>query len=262
VTRFSDDTAVTPAGDGCYDARIDPGWWIQRGPNGGYLAAIVLRAIRAEVAEPERRTRSLTLHYLRPPQVGPCQVRVTVERAGRGVTTVSARLQQDGKDCVLAMAALGIDRDGATFDDLEPPDLAGPGEPIVRPDALQIPINGRYDLRPTIGRLPFDVGPDALTGGWIRTVDDDPVEEILVAALTDAWPPAVFTRAETPVGVPTVDLTIHFRHAPVDPSPWCLVRFRTTTAAAGFLEEDGEVWGPDGRLLAQSRQLAVIVVPD
>lgn len=264
MTRFSDDTAVIPAGEGCYDARIDQGWWIERGPNGGYLAAIVLRAILAEAAEPERRPRSLTLHYLRPPAVGPCRVRVTVERAGRGVTTMSARLEQDGRDCVLALAALGFDRDGATFDDLEPPEVRLP-EPIVAPSGVPVAIAERYDTRPAIGGNLFEPGDEALTGGWIRTVDDDPVDSVLVAALTDAWPPAVFTRAATPIGVPTVDLTIHFRHAPPAPAdpgrPWSVVRFRTTTSAEGFLEEDGEVWTPDGVLLAQCRQLAVVVAP-
>ena len=38
-SRFDTDTAVTPLGDGVYDARIDAGWWIERGPNGGYIAA-------------------------------------------------------------------------------------------------------------------------------------------------------------------------------------------------------------------------------
>ena len=47
VSRFSTDTAVRSMGAGCYAADIDRGWWIERGPNGGYLAAIVLRAIQA-----------------------------------------------------------------------------------------------------------------------------------------------------------------------------------------------------------------------
>ncbi|MFM7271876.1 MAG: hypothetical protein ACKO2C_09640, partial [Actinomycetes bacterium] len=38
-----------------------------------------------------------------------------------------------------------------------------------------------------------------------------------------------------------------------------LAVFRTNVIAEGFLEEDGEVWAPDGTLIAQSRQLAVVM---
>src|SRR5690606_32901731 len=118
VTRFARDTAVTGLGAGRYGAHVDEGWWIQRGPNGGYLAAIVLRAILEEAGRPDRRVRSITLHYLRPPVAGPCEVEVTVERVGRGLTTASARLRQDGRDCVLALAALGVVRPGPDLHDL------------------------------------------------------------------------------------------------------------------------------------------------
>lgn len=263
MSRFATDTAVDRTGPGTFAARIDRGWWIERGPNGGYLAAIVLRAILAEVDDPERRPRSLTLHYLRPPVEGPCEVAVVLERVGRGLTTASARLRQDGRDCILALAALGVDRPGPALDDQVAPDVPGPDEVAVQPrrSGIDIPIGHRYDVRPVIGGPPFVPGPEALTGGWIRTADDDPVDEVLVAAITDAWPPAVFTRMEAPVGVPTIDLTIHFRQAPPAVPGWSLVRFRTQVAAEGYLEEDGEVWSADGRLLAQSRQLAVVVAP-
>jgi len=39
ANRFERDTAVTPVAEGRYEARIDPGWWIVAGPNGGYIAA-------------------------------------------------------------------------------------------------------------------------------------------------------------------------------------------------------------------------------
>ena len=38
-----------------------------------------------------------------------------------------------------------------------------------------------------------------------------------------------------------------------------LVSFRTREVSQGLLEEDGEIWSRDGRLLAHSRQLAVIL---
>jgi acyl-CoA thioesterase len=259
VSRFAADTAVTAAGAGRYTARIDEGWWIQRGPNGGYLAAIVLRAILAEVADPERSPRSITLHYLRPPVAGPCEVAVTVERAGRGLSTVTARLEQDGRACILAIAAIGVAREGPAFDDHPMPDVRPPEELTRAEGAPNIPMRDRFDTRHGIGTPPFHYGHEAVTGGWIRTADDDPIDEVLLVTLTDAWPPAVFSRMEVPLGVPTIDLTVHFRQTPPRTPGWALVRFTTTVAAEGYLEEDGEVWSADGRLLAQSRQLAVEV---
>ncbi|HJR24383.1 MAG TPA: thioesterase family protein [Acidimicrobiales bacterium] len=259
MSRFATDTAVEPAGPGRYTATIDEGWWIQRGPNGGYLAAIVLRAVLAEVADPQRSPRSITLHYLRPPVAGPCDVAVTVERAGRGLTTVTARLAQEGRDCILAIAALGVVREGPELDDHPTPEVRPPEE-LTRHDGVPgIPIRERYDTRHAVGTPPFEYGDEALTGGWIRTADDDPIDEVLLVAVTDAWPPAVFSRMEVPLGVPTIDLTVHFRQAPPREPGWLLVRFRSSMAAEGYVEEDGEVWSADGRLLAQSRQLAVEV---
>ncbi|MDJ0787244.1 MAG: thioesterase family protein, partial [Myxococcota bacterium] len=54
ATRFDRDTAVSHLGDGRYEARLDRGWWIIRGPNGGYLAAILTRAMQARVGDPSR----------------------------------------------------------------------------------------------------------------------------------------------------------------------------------------------------------------
>ena len=265
MTRFATDTAVVPTAAGRYSATIDQGWWIERGPNGGYLAAIVLRAVLAEVADPARRPRSMTLHYLRPPSAGPCEVAVTIERTGRGLTTASARLAQGGRDCILALVALGLDRPGPQLHDHVAPAVPDPDEVPIRPEpadgALDIPFRHRFEVRPAFGSPPFGSGPDALTGGWIRTTDDDPVDDVLLASITDAWPPAVFSRLEVPVGVPTVELTIHFRAAPPGRPAWCLVRFRTLEVGDGYLEESGEVWSAEGHLLAESRQLAVLLAP-
>ena len=79
---------------------------------------------------------------------------------------------------------------------------------------------------------------------------------------SDAWLPSPFTRLTGPVPAPTVDLTIHFRDpaaaARVGAGEPVLARFRSTTSAGGYFEEDGEMWSRDGVLLAQSRQLALL----
>ena len=90
-----------------------------------------------------------------------------------------------------------------------------------------------------------------------------PIDAIVVAAMSDSWIPAVFTRLTGRNPVPTVDLTVHFRTAlpslSAPPDAHVLVRFRNRTSIEGFWEEDGELWAPDGTLLAQSRQLAIMM---
>ena len=39
---------------------------------------------------------------------------------------------------------------------------------------------------------------------------------------------------------------------------WVLADYRSRFSSGGVWEEDGELWAPDGTLLAQSRQLALI----
>ena len=114
-TRFDRDTALIPLGDGRYAGVIDRGWWIERGPNGGYIAAIVLRGLAMAVADPARTPRSLTVHYLAPPAEGPCEMHTSIERTGRRVTFVTGRLVQGERLLALAMAAFAVSMEGPVF---------------------------------------------------------------------------------------------------------------------------------------------------
>ena len=277
--RFDRDTglrAVGPTDGGIrvHEGRIDRGWWIVRGPNGGYVAALLLRALAAEVPA-ERAPRSLTVHYTAPPAEGAVRVETRVERVGRSLTTVSARMQQGDRLLALALGAFSRARSGPSFDQTRMSEAPPPE--ACRSFPSGIPMHDRYQYRWAIGappRLaseapaphpgPGGGGGEALCGGWIRLAEPRVVDAALVAAYTDAWPPACFSWAgpEAVGPVPTVDLTIHFRselpRPGARPDDWCLAVFRSRLAAGGFLEEDGEVWSRDGVLLAQSRQLAVI----
>jgi acyl-CoA thioesterase len=262
-TAFDDATAVEPLGGGAYAATIDGGWSAPLGPNGGYLAAIVLRAMGRAVDDAQRAPRSLTLHYLRPPVVGAAEIDVVVERAGRSLTSLAARMTQDGSLRVLALAAFGTDFPSAADYGTAMPDVP----PHTAVDAvaahpLAPPIASRFELRPALGPELFSGADEALVGGWLRLDEPRPADALAVAAYTDAWIPSPWSRLTAPNPAPTIDLTIHFRRRlPIvgaDPATPVLARFASTTSAAGYFEEDGLIWSADGELLAHSRQLALL----
>jgi len=124
-----------------------------------------------------------------------------------------------------------------------------------------MPFMQHWDHRYALGAAPEQKADRAETGGWLRLAVPEPVDAMVVAAMTDAWFPAAFAIVDGPV--PTVDLTIHFRvalpYVALGPTDYALVRFVSRTASDGFVEEDGELWAPDGVLIAQSRQLAVLL---
>jgi acyl-CoA thioesterase len=261
VSAFAQATAVEPFGDGAWRATCDGGWSTELGPNGGYLAAIVLRAMGAELADPARHARSLTCHYLRSPQEGELRLEVTVERSGRSLSTLTARLSQGDRLCIVAVGAFAIALDGVLDYNASPPAATDPDATPRLPPAPQVPIARHFDMRPALGAPLYAGADEALSGGWLRFDDDAaPLDAPALAMFADAWWPSPLPRLTRPASLPTVDLTVHFRSPPVTDGP-VLAIFRSSTSAGGFFEEDGELWSRDGVLLAHSRQLALLVAP-
>ncbi|MEN3282540.1 MAG: hypothetical protein V7607_3680 [Solirubrobacteraceae bacterium] len=262
LSAFERATAVEPLGDGAWCATCDQAWATQLGANGGFLAAIVLRAMIADLDDPAREARSLTCHYLRPPQMGEVRIEVAVERQGRTISTVTARLAQGGRLCVLAVAAFAIELTGAVDYAGAPPRAPAPEDvPRLAPPP-EVPMVAQFDVRPTQGGEPYSGAPEAATGGWLRFADPQPLDAPALAMYADAWLPSPMPLVDGPAVAPTVDLTVHFRApavaAAIADEP-VLAVFRSSTSAGGLFEEDGELWSRDGVLLAQSRQLALLL---
>jgi acyl-CoA thioesterase len=266
VHPFDVDTGVTDLGDGRFGAEMSERWWVEKGPNGGYVAAVILRAIQRAAAV-ERAPRSLTVQFPRAPLAGPVEIAVRVEREGGKVTFLSARLEQGGELQATALAVLADDFDASGFAELRMPAVEPPDE-LYSPDPEQVAgmpaMMQNYSLRPALGGQAFSGGPPH-SGVWMRAREPRLLDAPLAAAILDAWFPAPFIGLERPVPAPTIDYTVHFRAPLPDPSaspedPYLAV-FRSGLARHGFFEEDGELWSADGELLAHSRQLALLLTP-
>jgi acyl-CoA thioesterase len=124
---FDADTAVEPLGEGRFAATVSERWWVYGGPNGGYLAAVILRAILA-TAGGGQAPRSLTVHFQQVPREGPVELSVQLERAGSRVTFLSARMEQEGRLHATAMAVLSEDWSEDGYSELQMPEVGKPGE--------------------------------------------------------------------------------------------------------------------------------------
>jgi acyl-CoA thioesterase len=253
-----------------FSATVAPGWRAGRGPHGGYLAAMLLRALIATVEDSERSPRSLTIHYTRAPEPGGIEIETTVERAGRSLSTLSARMVQAGKTTALALAAFSVpwEAPGAhelPMPHLPPPDAERHSTPGLFKGAPE--FTRHLVMQPRVGAIPFaGSGAPMKVGGWTGLPEERPVDALALALFCDAWFPPSFIALSAPAISPTVDLTIHFRQpiseADVDPAALCLGVFETRLLHDGLFEEDGVVWAADGTVLAQSRQLGIIMPTD
>jgi acyl-CoA thioesterase len=257
------DTAIEPAGEDTWHGTIAEGWDTPRGPLGGYVMAIMLRALEAAVADPERQPRSATMHFLRVPQAGPVTLAAKVERAGRSLSTVSGRLDQDGRLMGLALGAYSKPWPSPLLDEAPIPEVEPPGERETPPQELRNAPPPRFLARLTMqrrfGAKPFTGADSSEVGGWLGLRERRPLDAPAIAILADAWFPAPWPRLTALAPAPTIDLTMHFR-APVPLEDGLLLgRFRTRLVRDGFFEEDGELWAPDGTLVAQSRQLGLLL---
>jgi acyl-CoA thioesterase len=263
ATEFDEVTTVRPSATGRFRAELAAGWRVGRAANGGYLAALLLRAAEQVVADPRRQVRSLSVHYLRAARAGPAEIECLLERQGRSLSAISLRIVQNSEPICLALAAYMADLPSELeHDAASAPAIPPPSELAAASPDLRLPEYAhRLDYRFAPGAELFAGGEKARSGGWMRLREARSLDAPLVALFADAWLPALFAICSQPMAVPTLDLTIHFRRSPAQATTregFVQAQFSSRLVAAGFWEEDGWIWDGAGQLIAHSRQLALV----
>ncbi|WP_232661929.1 thioesterase family protein [Pseudonocardia sp. TRM90224] len=256
------DTRLTPASDGVFEGSLSDRWNALGGiVNGGYSVAVCLQALRAVLPHPDPLT--VSTFFLGRCAPGPVELRTDVAKRGRRVSTGEARMIRNGAEVVRTVASFtdlgawnGPSAVLATLPDLPDPETAIDPMAGVRLPGVTITdrVEFRYARLPGWRRGRPSGDPSAefwirFTGGRDATVFDLPM-------LVDAAAPVVLDVAGV-VGSATVELTTHVRAAPAP--GWLAFRAATRYVGGGFHEEDVEIWDSRGELVAQSRQLAVVL---
>lgn len=259
MSEFDADTAVSDEGAGRFTVDVSGRWNVGERPNGGYLTALVARAMAVAAERPD--PLSVTTHYLRPPEVGPAEVGVEVVRAGRVHATVQASLEQAGGEQLRALAVFGdLDASaalpGPLVQAVEPPPILPLEDCVVAERTIE--LNDRFDVRYDPRTVGWARGEPSGVGevmAWLRFADGREPDPLALLLVVDVMPPTAFSLGITG-WVPTVELTTHVRRRPA--TGWLRIAVRTRLVAGGYLEEDAEVWDAEDRLVAMSRQLALV----
>jgi acyl-CoA thioesterase len=268
TSRFDADT--TPADDGTVE--LVERWNVGRNQNGGILLATVARAMARETGQPD--PFAVTGHYLGAATNGPATVRTGVVKPGRTYATATGELHQDERERVRVLGSFGdlatqhAASDRATAVDPPPPRLPTPDRCDDLFDHLTAQVGERsltrslrnFEIRvpPVDGWGPIAAEPRPELTGWIRLRDEDTVTPLMLVAIADGFPPSILGHTE--IGwLPTVELTVHVVARPPQDEPWLRATLRTRSIVGGLLDEDGELWGADGRLVARFRQLALLI---
>lgn len=258
---FGRDTAVVPLGDGRYGAAICDNWDIGGKANGGYMLAIAARAMVQETGRPDPVT--ITAHFLNPGARGPVELGVRTVKHGKRFAVATATLAAAGMPLLQVLGTFGelpAGTDGFERIEAAPPVISPPEDCVRQEPGPGVPrIYGSIDLRLDPSDAGFLRGrPSGLlrTRGWFRLPGNEPMDSLALLLAVDAFPPTAFNGRLPVAWTPTVELTAHLRGRPAP--GWLCACFTTRFVSAGFLEEDGEIWDSTGRLVAQSRQLALL----
>ncbi|WP_067598761.1 thioesterase family protein [Nocardiopsis listeri] len=259
--EFDRDTRVHKSADGGFTATLTDGWTtFTSHPNGGYVLGTALNALGQTLAQPD--PLAVSAFYLRPAVPGPANLRTETIREGRRTATGAVVVEQGGKEILRATATYGdLSVEGREMHLQGPPELPAPEECRV-PSEFSGEVEGitiarrveyRYPRRPAWLDGRKDGRPEVEF--WMRFADGRDADTHSLPAMVDFAVPAVLEIGE--FGTITVELSTHVRARPAP--GWLACRVFTRHLSHGLHEEDMEIWDGQGTLVAQARQLAMLV---
>jgi acyl-CoA thioesterase len=260
MSAFEQATAVAQVSEHGWRGEIVPGWRIGEVPNGGYLLAIAGRVLSEALAQPD----PLSLHILftAPTGLGPIDCEVQPLREGGSTSFAALSMQQGGElkayvtGCYSDLARL----EGESWSSVERPEIPPPeAVPPLGTHGIELreSVNQHY-LRGQETFLQREPDGSGVFQGWLSLADGSDAGVLGLLLFADAMAPPVFTVFGPLQWVPTLELSVQLRARP-KPGP-VQVRFQSRYLSDGVVEEDGELWDSDGRLVALSRQTSKVRV--
>jgi len=245
---------------GRWRAATSPDYANRVGPYGGWIAALLMKAILDQ--KPAGDPLSLTVTFLGGCQDGALEGSCRLLRRSRTNEHWTAEFaDQTGTLVAHGVVTMGLRRPTIDLgmpvgpapaprpEDIPPrPDFGGTGPGFFK----------RYDYRQFLGK-PFRVNDTADSRGWLRDADGRPLDYLSLAAAADAPMPRVFLKTTKPTPIATMTMSVYF-HANTEAmaeaaGAFILIDSGMRIGRDGFHDQTAVLWTASGKLLATTEQI-------
>jgi acyl-coenzyme A thioesterase PaaI-like protein len=256
---------------GIYEGELNKHWTIGPKVHGGAMVALCANAARTACGDPSVGLQpvAVSASFLWAPDPGVMRLATSIRKSGRRVSVVEVELMQGDHTAVHAVVNLGVPEHflpGAGGAPLlsanpvvdlmapEPPagiEPIGPGHPL----AGLVHLGEGCDVRPVLSTMqPSGDGRPPMLQMWARPRGVAP-DALFALMCGDLSAPVTFAVDRTG-WAPTVAFTAFLRALPAD--GWLRVVCTCMEIGHAWFDEDHIVVDRLGRLVAQSRQLAMV----
>ncbi len=268
-------TPLGPAGDATsrYAGRFSDAWQIGNAVHGGIVMGLATTALGRVLDQAGAHQDPLAFsgYFLTPSAPGEVVVQASVLRRGRTLSTGQMSLSQPGPEGTLvermrALASFGdLDASAEVIRSAAPPPMTPleqcpdlPAPTCLRSSTLLERIDIRLDPE-TAGWAAGRPSGKGELRAWLRLRDGREPDPTMLLFALDALPPVAFDLGY--LGwTPTLEFTGHVRGRPAP--GWLQVALSCENVSRGLMEEDARIWDSTGRLVAQSRQLCGVRIPE
>jgi acyl-CoA thioesterase len=260
---FDDATRVT-AGDSCWQGQASQDYWAFVGPFGGVTAATMLRAL---IEHPQRSgdPLSFTVNFCAPVAQGTFDLDIRLVKANRSTQHWSIEMTQGGGEVATLATAVFAERRPSWSHQQAPFPQATAFEQTLPYAKVAAPWVKQYDFRFVEGEPKFGAALSATPASaysklWIGDRVPRKIDVLSLMSMSDAFFGRIFHARNELVPFGTVSLTTYFHADAADLAAEETSRVLAVADARIFHksygDQSGELWSPQGRLLATTTQIA------
>ena len=252
-----------------YTANLDSRYFVGKTPHGGYLNALMHKALILSV--PHSVAISSSIQYLNRIENKDVVLEVEIFKTSKGSSSGLVKLSQDNKICTVFNAICSDFEHMKGFNGLltNLPDLYK-NTPMKDYKNLNYDVISPGFTPSFIHQLTCTVHPNH--AWWDRDIGEDHAEarcsaymqmdggvpdQFVLAFYVDVAPPVVSNKYGPLGWIPTYSLTTHIRQLPT--TEILFVDFVAKDINKGYFEQDCNIWDLNENLVASSRQLTRIL---